>query len=120
MKKSILFCLAFIFAAAGVMANGNATSPVKEEKKKKVTTVNESSRTFHVARCADDNKVFLMVGKKPNTKVKVRVYDKNGALIYTDRINANRDFSTILNLKDLDGATIKVSDSSGIEKEYNI
>ncbi len=119
MKKSILFCLAFIFATAGVMANDYAT-PGKEEKKKKVTSVDENSRTFHVTRCAEDHKVFLMVGKKPNTKVVVKVYNKNGSLIYTDRINASRDFSTILNLEGVEGATIKVSDNSGIEKEYSI
>jgi len=120
MKKSILFCLAFIFAAAGVMANDHVTSPGKEEKKKKVTAVDENSRTFHVTRCAEDHKVFLMVGKKPNTKVTVRVYNKNGSLLYSDRINASRDFATILNLEGIDGATIKVSDNSGLEKEYSI
>ncbi len=125
MKKSLLFCLAFVFAASGLMANNltaseYGTTPGKEEKKKKVTAVDESSRTFHVAKCAEENKVFLMIGKKPNTKVTVKVYDKNGSLLYSDRINANKDFSTILNLQAIEGATIKVSDNSGIKKEYNI
>ena len=134
MKKNLLFGMICFFTAGTVMASGipsmNQLSvstsesvayldPVTPAKKKKVAP-NETERSFHITKCADENKVFLMVGKKPNTKVRVRVYDKKGTLVYTESINAKRDFSTILNLEGVDGAVIKLSDSNGIEKDYTL
>lgn len=134
MKKNLLFGLVCFFTAGTVMASGvpsmNQLSfsanesvdyhdPVTPTKKKKVAPA-ETERTFHITKCADENKVFLMVGKKPNTKVRVRVYDKNGALVYNESISAKRDFSTILNLEGVEGAVIKLSDSNGIEKDYTL
>lgn len=133
MKKNLLFGLACLLSAGTVMASesnsekntvtsGNELrstgDTVTPDEKKKRAAASESERTFHVTKFADDNKVFLMVGKKANTKVRVRVYDKSGALVYSESISAKRDFATILNLENVEGAVIRISDSNGLEKDY--
>jgi hypothetical protein len=135
MKKNLLFGLACFLSVGTVMATevssekdivltGNEMyayeNPVTPADKKKKAAPSETERNFHITKCADDNKVFLMVGKKPNTKVRVRVYDKNGTLVYTESINAKRDFSTILNLEAVEGAVIRLTDSHGLEKDYTL
>ena len=135
MRKNLLFGLACFFSVGSVMAATEYTSkenpaagkevsaysnPVTPLNKKKKAAPAEIERNFHITKCADENKVFLMVGKKPNTKVRVRVYDKNGALVYTNSISAKRDFSTILNLEGIEGAVIKLSDTNGLEKNYTL
>lgn len=130
MKKNLLFGLACFFSVGTVMATGITSDRVIEEgtemhavtpeNKKKKAAPAEIERTFHIARCNEANKVLLMVGKKPNTKVRVRIFDKDGTLVYSDVISAKRDYSAILNLEEIDGAVIKLSDSNGLEKNYTL
>ena len=134
MKKNLLFGLACFFSVGMVMAAETPSesrviakeseavmkNPVTPENKKKRAAAAEIERNFHIMKCAGENKVFLMIGKKPNTKVRVRVYDRDGVLVYTDSFSSKRDFSTILNLEAVEGAVIKLSDTNGLEKNYTL
>lgn len=134
MKKNLLFGLACFLSIGTVMANESSSekqiatngnefriyeNPVNPGEKKKKAAASESDRNFHIIK-GDDNKVVLMVAKKPNTKVRVKVYDKNGTLVYFDSINAKRDFATVLNLEAVDGAVIQLSDTNGLERNYTL
>ena len=130
MKKNLVFGLACLLSIGTVMATEMSSekritatafeNPVTPADKKKRAAASESERNFHIIKGVDDNKVFLMVAKKPNTKVRIRVYDKNGTLVYSDSISAKRDFATTLNLEAIDGAVIKLSDTNGLEKSYTL
>jgi hypothetical protein len=128
MKKILMFAMASLLFSASVMAgtvNGGMSDSQNDlatgKRKKSVSTPpDEMQRTFHVTRIQnDENRFVLMIGRKPNTKVSVSVFDKNGNLLYKSSRKANRDFATILNLENIEGALIKVSDTNGLEKDFS-
>jgi hypothetical protein len=135
MKKIILSVTAcLLFAGTSVANVASASALVVKEKSssemrglergkrsKKVTRTDEADRRFHVVPVAGEkNKVVVMIGKKANTKVSIRIYDQNGILVYNESRKATQDFATLLNLESVEGAVVKLSDNQGFEKKYTL